>query len=114
MVCCIGFIYVRASIALLAVLFVLAGMYIAIVDAMERSLAADLLPDLALRGTGYGALATVNSFGDLVSSITVGLLWAHVSYTSGFVYGAVFTLLGAVFLFLLPREQALNDVGKAV
>lgn len=108
-VMCLGFLVVGPQLWALALLFALAGIYIAIVDAMERSLAADLLPDKALRGTGYGALATVNSFGDLVSSVTVGLLWAHVSYAAGFWYGAILTLLGAALLFMLrlpsPQRQ---------
>jgi MFS family permease len=84
-VMCIGFLFVGASIAGLAVLFALAGIYVAIVDSMERAFAADLLP-LDRRGTGYGVLATVNSFGDLTSSIVVGLLWTYVSPASGFWY----------------------------
>jgi len=70
---CIGFLFADGSLIGLIMLFTLAGLYIAIVDAMERALAADILP-LDKRGTGYGALATVNSFGDLLSSIVVGFL----------------------------------------
>jgi MFS family permease len=107
-VMCLGFLAAGAHLWALIILFALSGLYIGIVDAMERSLAADLLPDKALRGTGYGALATVNSFGDLISSITVGLLWAHVSYAAGFWYGAILTLMGAALLFMLrlPRNAA--------
>ncbi len=99
---CVGFLIVGASLPGLVVLFALAGIYIAIVDSMERALAADLLP-LERRGTGYGALATVNSFGDFTSSIVVGLLWTHVSIASGFWYAAVLTLAGAIALWRVPR-----------
>src|SRR6185437_14544504 len=71
---CLGFLFVGAHLAGLTALFAIAGIYIGIVDAMERALAADLLP-LSQRGTGYGALATVNSIGDLLSSVVVGVLW---------------------------------------
>jgi len=101
-VMCIGFMVFGHSLPALAFLFVLAGSYIAIVDSMERALAADLLP-LERRGTGYGALATVNSVGDLVSSIAVGMLWTYVSSAAGFFYGAVLTLLGAVALFTIRK-----------
>jgi MFS family permease len=94
---CAGFLVIPATIAALAVLFALAGLYIAIVDSMERALAADLLP-LDRRGTGYGALATVNSFGDLTSSIVVGLLWSRVSYAAGFWYAAILTIAGSIAL----------------
>jgi MFS family permease len=102
---CFGFLIVGASLAGLILLFALAGIYIAIVDSMERALAADLLP-LERRGTGYGALATVNSFGDLSSSIVVGLLWTCVSISSGFWYAAVLTLAGSVALLMVPRQPS--------
>ena len=106
---CLLFMANPISITMLAFLFVLAGVYIGIVDAMERALAADLLP-LERRGVGYGALATANSLGDLLSSIVVGQLWAHVSIAVGFGYGAVLTLLGALFLFLVPTRPRLAIV----
>ncbi len=113
-VMCVGFLFVDASIAGLAVLFALAGIYVAIVDSMERAFAADLLP-LDRRGTGYGVLATVNSFGDLTSSIVVGLLWTYVSAASGFWYAAILTFAGAIALWLTPSApgstNALDVVG---
>lgn len=106
---CVGFWFAAPHIVVLGALFGVAGLYIAIVDAMERALAADLLP-LSQRGTGYGALTTVNSFGDLLSSIVVGLLWSRVSAGAGFAYAAVLTLLGAVALLAMsfrgPASQA--------
>ncbi len=71
---------------------------------MERALAADLLP-IERRGTGYGALATVNSFGDPTSSIVVGLLWSYSSTAYGFWYAAILTGAGAVALWFTPRPQ---------
>ncbi len=101
---CVGFLIVGTSLPGLVVLFALAGVYIAIVDSMQRALAADLLP-LERRGTGYGALATVNSVGDLVSSIVVGELWTHVSAAAGFSYAAVLTLVGAIALWWAPQSR---------
>jgi MFS family permease len=101
---CIGFLVVGTSLAGLIVLFALAGIYIAIVDSMQRALAADLLP-LERRGTGYGALATVNSVGDLISSIVVGVLWTQVSAAAGFSYAAVLTLAGAIALWFVPHHM---------
>jgi MFS family permease len=103
-VMCLGFWATGPSLSAFVVLFGLAGLYIAVVDAMERALAADYLP-LAQRGTGYGALATVNSFGDLLSSIVVGVLWTRVSSGAGFAYGAALTLLGAAALIALPARR---------
>ena len=109
---CAGFLIADGGLLVLIGLFALAGLYIALVDCMERALAADLLP-LDKRGTGYGALATINSFGDLTSSIAVGLLWTHVSIESGFIYSATLTLIGAVALFLLPADGSKSSSTEA-
>jgi len=101
---CLLFLFAQASVPMLALLFVLAGVYVGIVDAMERALAAGLLP-VEQRGVGYGALATANSFGDLLSSVVVGLLWAHVSAAAGFGYAAVLALAGAFLLVLVPTRK---------
>ena len=43
-------------------------------ETLENSTAATLLPS-AVRGLGFGVLATVNGIGDFVSSAAVGALW---------------------------------------
>lgn len=100
---CLLFLVNTPSVLYLTFLFILAGVYMGIVDAMERSLAAGYLP-LDQRGIGYGALATANSFGDLASSVIVGFLWTNVSYTAGFLYAAILTLLGAMALSAAPTR----------
>jgi len=94
----IGFIFNTGNLAYLGLFFILAGVAIAITDALERTVAADLLPE-DLRGTGYGTLATVNGVGDFVSSSLVGFLWSAVSPLVGFGYSAVLTISGAGVLF---------------
>ena len=98
---CLGFLLGPASLALFVALFVVAGVYIGIVDGMEKALAADILP-LEKRGIGYGVLATANSIGDLLSSVVVGFLWSHVSSDAGFIYAAVMTIAGAAALLVAP------------
>jgi MFS family permease len=93
----IGFIFTVGNLFYLGLLFVVAGIAIAITDAMERTVAADLLPE-NLRGTGYGTLAAVNGIGDFASSSVVGLLWTAISPTAGFGYGAALMMVGAVLL----------------
>jgi MFS family permease len=107
---CLGFIAAGARLSFLIPLFAMAGVYIGIVDAMERALAADMLTPEE-RNIGYGALATVNSFGDLFSSLIVGILWSHFSAGSGFYYGAALSLLGAavLFSFALPIRILCNQ-----
>lgn len=99
----LGFILNVASLSYLVPLFLIAGIAIAITDAMERAIAADLLPE-NLRGTGYGTLATVNGIGDFASSAVVGLLWTSVSPLAGFGYGAVMTIIGASSLIAIRKR----------
>jgi len=101
-VMCLGFLAVDASLRGLVVLFALAGIYIGIVDGTERALAASLLP-IERRNIGFGMLATVNSFGDLLSSMIVGFLWNRISFAWGFRYGGALTLAGAAALLFIPR-----------
>jgi len=67
--------------------FLLAGSGIGLAETAESALVARLLPD-QLRGSGFGLLGGVQSFGDFASSAAVGLLWTLVSPTVGFVYAA--------------------------
>lgn len=96
----VGFIFTIDNIFYLGLFFVVAGIAIAITDAMQRTVAADLLPE-NLRGTGYGTLAAINGIGDFASSSVVGLLWTAVSPAAGFGYGAALMVVGAVLLFTM-------------
>lgn len=86
---------------LLLVAFVLAGTGIGLAETAESALVARLLPD-ALRGSGFGLLGGVQSFGDFASSAVVGLLWTAVSPAAGFVYAAAWMLV-AVVATMRPR-----------
>jgi len=98
-----AFIFNTSSVVLLGLFFLLAGIAIAITDALERTVAADLLPE-RLRGTGYGTLATVNGIGDFGSSTVVGFLWSIISPLAGFGYGAGLTILGGFVLLGLRKK----------
>jgi len=69
------------------------------VDTMERAYAAELIPP-ELRGTGYGALHTVNGVADLPASIIAGILWSFFSPLTAFVYGAVLSISAATILLV--------------
>jgi len=61
------------------------------------------------RGLGFGALATVNGIGDLVSSIGIGLLWTFVGYPAGFLFAAIVAAAGTLLLaapWLRPSAAA--------
>ena len=83
-----GFAWLPPVIPVLAVLFALAGIFIAAEDTLEGALVADLLG--SNRGLGYGILGTVNGVGNLTSSVVVGVLWAAFGVTVCFAYAATF------------------------
>ncbi|MFO0807441.1 MAG: MFS transporter [Gemmataceae bacterium] len=58
------------------IIFGVSGLYMGVWETVESASAAELLPQ-EVRGLGFGLLATVNGFGDLVSSAVVGLLWSE-------------------------------------
>jgi MFS family permease len=87
------------SLVLLAVLFALAGTYIAFEDALSGALTADHVTDPALRGTAYGVLGTVKGAGDLFSSVLAGVMWYVVGPVPGFVGAAALMLAGGVLLY---------------
>ena len=86
----------RSAIGLGA-LFALAGVYVAIEEALEPALTADLVADKAIRGTAMGVLATVNGLGDFIASVGVGALFA-LGPQVGFAVAAAVMLLGTVWL----------------
>jgi MFS family permease len=94
----------QASMALLALIFSLAGLVNGIQDTLEGATTADLVPE-AHRGLGFGLLGAVNGIGDLISSLLVGALWTlHPLW--GFGYAAAFMALGAtVTLAGAAQEQ---------
>ncbi|HML20957.1 MAG TPA: MFS transporter [Aggregatilinea sp.] len=91
------------SVAVLALVFALAGTVYSSQQSLERAIAADLVPE-QVRSTGFGVLATVNGIGDFVSSLVVGVLWSAFSPMAGFAYSLVLTLLGAVTMTVVLRE----------
>jgi MFS family permease len=101
----VAFILEPPTLHVLIVLFGLAGIHSGVQQSLEKSLAAEFLPQ-RVRGSGFGVLATVNGIGDLVSSIVVGALWSAVSPAAGFLYAAVFTGLGAALIYFFTPRRA--------
>lgn len=82
------------SVAVLLVVFALAGTAYAAQQSLERAIAADMVP-AEVRSTGFGVLATTNGVGDLVSSLVVGALWTAFSPAIAFTFSLIMTLVGA-------------------
>ncbi|HEY4781617.1 MAG TPA: MFS transporter, partial [Chthoniobacterales bacterium] len=92
-----GVMFLPANLGLLAVVFVLGGVQVAIEETLEDSFCAELV-EPTLHGMAFGVLATVNGVGDFLSSTVVGLLWSAFGSTLAFGYSAVLFLLGAVLM----------------
>jgi MFS family permease len=86
----------------LAGIFVIAGAYVGTEEALEDSLAAELLPK-EQHGMAFGTLAAVNAMGDFLSSVAVGLLWSQVSVKAAFSFSAVLFFAGAIVIAKLRR-----------
>jgi MFS family permease len=88
------------SFPLLAVISVLAGLYVGTEEALEDSVAAELVPK-EQHGMAFGTLAAVNAGGDFLSSLLVGFLWSAVNVQAAFAASAVLFFVGAVMILRL-------------
>jgi len=101
----VAIIVLPVSIAMLAAVFIVSGIYIAVEETLEDSMAAELVEE-AHHGMAFGVLATVNGVGDFISSIVVGVLWTAFGTGVAFSYSAVLFFLGAIVVLRLPAPRA--------
>jgi MFS family permease len=88
------------SLPLLMVIFILAGLYIGTEEALEDSLAAELVPK-DQHGMAFGTLAAVNAVGDFLSSLLVGFLWSAFNVQTAFAASAFLFIIGAILILRL-------------
>jgi MFS family permease len=86
----------------LALVFVLGGTYMGMVETLEDSFSAELV-DEEQHGMAFGTLATVNGIGDFVSSVMVGVLWSAFGTTVAFTYCVVLFFAGAGLVLRTAR-----------
>jgi MFS family permease len=93
-----------ASIPTLGVAFVLAGVGIGCVETAEHAaVAMEALTHW--RGSTFGLLAAVQSFGNLAASGVAGLIWTTVSPTAAFFYSSAWMGI-AIVIFRMIRPPA--------
>ena len=80
------------SVPVLLLAFVLAGVGIGCVETAEHAAVAIAAP-ADMRGSAFGLLAAVQSFGNLAASGIAGLIWTLASPEAAFVYLAVWMVL---------------------
>jgi MFS family permease len=98
----VGFALAGTSIALLAVLFALAGTGKGAVETAQGAAVALLAPP-GLLGSAFGALATIQSFANLAASVIAGALWTLVSPRAAFLYLAGWAAVSVVALAAVRR-----------
>jgi MFS family permease len=104
----LGFAFTGSAIVLLAVFFAAAGVGIGFVETAQHAAVASLAPP-DLRGSAFGALAAVQSFGNLAASAIAGALWTLVSPRVAFLYLAGWMVVSAATLLVAtgrPRPGA--------
>ncbi len=92
------------QLAMLAIWFAVAGVAIGAVETAEHAAVAVAAPS-TLRGSAFGLVAAVQSFGNLAASALAGLLWTVASPRLAFVYLACWMAL-ALAALLLGRLRA--------
>ncbi|WMJ08219.1 MFS transporter [Nitrosomonas sp. sh817] len=98
----LAFWFAVDSIAALAGIFFLAGLYVAVQEALESTVTAEMVQAETMT-MGIGALGTVNGTVKFVSSATVGVVWTAVSPEVAFTLAAGFMLAGT-WLILRVRD----------
>lgn len=93
-----------SNIIVIAILFILYGLYQGIFRTVGKALAIDLVPEkLHASGVGWYS-ATIGLLG-LVASIIAGVLWDRISHSAVFLYGAIFSIAGTIMLVWLIRDK---------
>ncbi|MHB1320553.1 MAG: MFS transporter [Acidithiobacillus ferrivorans] len=90
------------NIALLAGIFFIAGLYVAVQEALEATVTAEMVQPETL-AISYGALGTVNGATQFVSSATVGVVWTTVSPVLGFALAAGMMVAGTLALLRVRK-----------
>jgi MFS family permease len=91
------------NVATLGAVFFIAGLYVAVQEALESTVTADLVSADTF-SMSYGALGTVNGTAKFISSATVGVLWTTISPVFSFGLAAVVMIAGTVALARVGKQ----------
>lgn len=92
----IGFGYFN-SLNVFIILFVLYGLYSALVDGSQKALVSDLVSN-ELKGTGFGLYHAIIGISVLPASIIAGRLYDNVNSSAPFYFGAIMSLSAALLM----------------
>lgn len=92
-----AFVLSTGSVIVLGGIFFVAGLYVAVQEALEPTVTADMVSADTL-ATSYGALGTVNGTTKFISSTLVGGVWTVASPAVGFGLAAVLMAAGTALM----------------
>jgi MFS family permease len=106
-----GFAITSANLVFLALGFALAGVAIGFVETAENAAVALFAPD-EIRGSAFGMMSAIQSFGNLAASGTAGVLWTAVSAEAAFFYLAAWMVAAlAIFALVMARQGPWRIMG---
>jgi len=100
--CYLGFAFANTPAAMTAV-FVLYGIYTAMITGVERAFVAEVSPQ-ELKGTMLGLHSTIAGVALLPASVIAGLLWNSFGAAVPFVFGAGLSFVAAMVLVVFMRK----------
>lgn len=99
----LGFGLVGPTVALLAAAFAGAGLMMGIVETAENGMVAEAAPE-DIRGSAFGLLAGIQSFGNLIASGIAGLLWTLVGPLAAFLFATAGMAVATVGILSAGRS----------
>lgn len=101
------------SLSIFMFLFVLYGLYSALVDTAQKALVSDLVGK-DLKGTGYGIYHAVLGITLLPASLIAGIMYDNINSKAPFYFGSAMallaTLLMVIFSVTKPRKKDSEDL----
>jgi MFS family permease len=109
----VGFALGPSSFLGLLPLFVLTGASAAMVESMQSTVTAHLLPR-EVRASGLGLTSAVAGFGQLASSLVVGALWTAGRAGVAFAFAALAAAFAAVLALRVAHRWAADSEGEPI
>jgi MFS family permease len=101
--CYFGFAFAKGNASMIAV-FVLFGVYTAMIAGVERAYVAEISrPEI--KGTMLGLHSTIVGIALLPASVIAGLLWNSFGAMVPFIFGAGLSLLAALILIIFMKNE---------
>ena len=101
--CYLGFAFAGSALAMTTV-FVLYGVYTAMITGVERAFVAEISPP-ELKGTMLGLHSTVAGIALLPASVIAGLLWNSFGPAVTFIFGAGLSFVSALLLLVFMKGR---------